>query len=76
MEEVLEDDRHRAAQLVGVDGGRVDPVPEHAALVRYSRHSSLARVVLPEPFSPTRATISPAPISSDTPVTAGVVALG
>jgi hypothetical protein len=27
-------------------------------------------------FSPTRATISPAPISMDTPVTAGVVALG
>jgi hypothetical protein len=43
---------------------------------RYSRHSSLARVVLPEPFSPTRATISPAPISMDTPVRAGLVALG
>ena len=43
---------------------------------RYSRHSSLARVVLPEPFSPTRATISPAPISSDTPVTAGVARSG
>ena len=46
----LEDDGHRAAQPVGVDGGRVDPVPEDAAAVvgRYSRHSSLARVVLPE----------------------------
>jgi hypothetical protein len=43
---------------------------------RYSRQSSLARVVLPEPFSPTRATISPAPISMDTPATAGVVAPG
>ena len=35
----------------------------------------LGQVVLPEPFSPTRATISPAPISMDTFVTK-VVALG
>ena len=54
-------------------------VPSHSTRPcwgRYSRHSSLARVVLPEPFSPTRATISPAPISMDTPATAEVAALG
>jgi hypothetical protein len=33
-------------------------------------------VVLPEPFSPTRATISPAPISMVTPATAGEAPLG
>ena len=40
------------------------------------RHSSLASVVLPAPFSPTTATVSPSEICIDTPSSTGSGRLG
>src|SRR5680860_905680 len=49
-------------------------MPSHLiapSLGSYSPAKSFANVVLPDPFSPISATTSPAPISSDTPDSAG-----
>ena len=76
-DEVLEDSRNGAAQPVGVDGLGVDAVPaDDPGLRRQSPARSLASVVFPDPFSPTRATTSPALTRSDTSRSAGSALVG
>ena len=69
--EVL-DDRDGTAKVIGVHIREVEVVPaDTAGLGRYSPASIFASVVLPEPFSPTSAMISPLLILGETPSTAG-----
>jgi hypothetical protein len=58
-------------QLVARQGAQIDAVEEDLTGVRsYRRARSLTNVVLPAPFSPTNATVSPGSMRSETPLSA------
>jgi hypothetical protein len=74
-DKVLKDHRDTAAQRAA--STPLMSMPSHVTVPvagRYSPAKSFASVVLPEPFSPTNATISPARMLSETSRSAGSVA--